>query len=206
MSEDGISVAKVFWLITVWSLGILPRDVYYKKAEAIHNLSSNWETLRFCRGRITRVTRWRLCSWLFSLVWCVLPRKLQLSQNPQRYPNSADVREGLGSVSVTERDSLGYMDDKLVYVQHTYCDTHIYMSITQRPVFLLVVFFFSSYLSVCKRKKANMLSFRELWTVMVFNGVVLAISRNSKFFLLEYESLLHFTVIIALLLLHYSAR
>ena len=68
------------------------------------------------------------------------------------------------------------------------------------------IFFFSSYLSVCKRKKANMLSFRELWTVMVFNGVVLAISRNSKFFLLEYESLLHFTVIIALLLLHYSAR
>ena len=142
MSEDGISVAKVFWLITVWSLGILPRDVCYKKAEAIHNLSSNWETLRFCRGRITRVTRWRLCSWLFSLVWCVLPRKLQLSRNPQRYPNSADLREGLGSVSLTERDGLGYMDDKLVYVQHTYCDTHIYMSITQCPVFLLIVFFF----------------------------------------------------------------
>lgn len=44
-------------------------------------------------------------------------------------------------------------------------------------------FFFPSYLSVCEgERKANMPSFRELWTVMIFKGVILAISRNSEFY------------------------
>ena len=132
----------------------------------------NWETVRFCRGRINRLIRWRLCSWLFSLVWFVLSKKPQLSQKPQRYWNSADLGEVLGSVSVTEKESLVNMDDQLVYVCicvyiHTYCDTHIYVSIIQHSIFLIFVCFFHLICLYVRKIKANMLSFRELWFVMV---------------------------------------
>ena len=101
----------------------------------------------------------------------MLSRKLQLSQKRQRYPNSADLGEGLGSVSASAclpaRKSLAYMNDQLVYVNiytHTHCDTHVYRSIIQHSICLpFEIFFFPSYLSVCEgERKANMPSFREL--------------------------------------------
>lgn len=97
----------------------------------------------------------------------MLPKKPQLSQKPQRYPNSADLEEGVGSVSVTEKDSLVNMDDQLVYAcicvhTHIYCDTHIYMSIIQHSIFLIFACFFHLICLYVRKIKANMLSFREL--------------------------------------------
>ena len=36
-------------------------------------------------------TRWRFCSWLFSLVWFVLPKKRKLSKVSQRYQGRSDL-------------------------------------------------------------------------------------------------------------------
>ena len=58
------------------------------------------DTLSLDRRRTTGTTRWRLCSWLFSLVWFVLAKKRKLSKVSQRYQGWSDLGGGLGCVCV----------------------------------------------------------------------------------------------------------
>ena len=60
----------------------------------IRTLSIHWESLSLNRRKSTRDTRWRLCSWLFSLVWFVLLKKTKLWEVPQRYQGRSDLGGG----------------------------------------------------------------------------------------------------------------
>ena len=68
------------------------------KSGTVHILSNPWDALSLGRREATRDARWRFCSWLFSLVWLVPPKKRKLSKVSQRYQGRSDVGGGLGCV------------------------------------------------------------------------------------------------------------
>ena len=68
------------------------------KSGTVRTLSNPWDSLSLDRREATRDVRWRFCSWLFSLVWLVLPKKRKLSKVSQRYQGRSDVGGGLGCV------------------------------------------------------------------------------------------------------------
>ena len=70
------------------------------KSGTIAIVSSHWDSLSLDRRKSTRDTRWKFCSWLFSLDWFVLPKKRKLSKVSQRYQWWFDLGGGLGCVWV----------------------------------------------------------------------------------------------------------
>ena len=64
-------------------------------------LSSYWNTLSLDRRKTTGASRWRFCSWVYFLVWFVLPKKRKLSQVSPRYQGWSDLGGGLA-----ERESV----------------------------------------------------------------------------------------------------
>ena len=164
--------------------------------EPIHNLSNNQDTLSFSRRRTTRVqdeggvpdsppwsglwgpgnsswnrplkgTQKELICLKVLLVWlCVCVRvSVWLC-----------VRACVCVVvCARDRDIFVYMYNQIVSLLWlTYlCECNICFGI-----------FHLSYSSVGKRdrqvKKPNKLTFRKIWTVTVFTGIVLAISKNSE--------------------------
>ena len=99
ISEDYVYVTKVLWLSSVWSLRILPGNPSYKRWNQFTTSQTPGTPSASLEEAPQKSAGWRLCSWLFSLVWCVQHRKLQLRQKPQRYPHSAHLGEGLVSLS-----------------------------------------------------------------------------------------------------------
>ena len=59
-------------------------------------LSNHWDTLSFSRRKTMRDTRGRFYSWLFSLVWFLLPKKRKLSKVSPRYQEWSDLGGGIG--------------------------------------------------------------------------------------------------------------
>ena len=70
------------------------------KVTPILIFSNHWDTHTFCRRRTTRDTRCWFCSWLFSLVWFMPPKKVTLRKTLQKHPGWSALGGGLGCVCV----------------------------------------------------------------------------------------------------------